>query len=193
MQLVKLVGYGATILSLAVSSGVAYADNDAHNDTTGPDSTNEVEVEIDNDLDIDVDKDADFDADLDLDFSTGWNDVKDNTTAGDNTSGSVDAKVNGSLTIDQSGDDLCECFGNMFEGGDNNASNQLTGPDSTNEAEIEIKNDVDVDVDKDADVDFDVDVDADTGDNKTEHNTTAGDTSSGNVDFEFDWDVTIIQ
>jgi len=193
MKLARLVAYLSVALVLALSvAGAAYADNDCHNDTTGPDSNNECEIEVENDADFDIDNDADFDADLDLDFDTGHNDVEKNTTAGDNKSGSVDVDVEGEVNIDQNAGGLCDCL-EGWESGDNNASNQNTGPYSNNETEIKVENKLDVDVDNDADVDLDVDVDADTGQNDTEMNTTAGDTESGDVNFSFKWTTTINQ
>jgi len=194
MKLARLVAYLSVALVLVLSvAGAAYAgnDNDCHNDTTGPDSKNSCKIEVENKADIDVKNKADFDAKLDLDFDTGHNDVKKNTTAGDNESGDVDADVEGEVEINQSSG-FCDCL-RGWEGGDNSASNENTGPKSDNKAEIKVENKLDVDVKNDADVDLKVKVDADTGHNDTEYNTTAGDTSSGDVNFSFKWTTTINQ
>lgn len=193
MQLTKLVAYGSLVSALALGPGAALADNEASNDTTGPDSTNTASVEVKNDLDVDVRNDADFDARLTLDFNTGKNEVEKNTTAGDNESGDVDVDISGRTEISQGGADLCDCLGGMFDMGDNSASNHLTGPKSKNRAEVTVKNKADVDVVNDADVDLKVNADVNTGYNDTKMNTTAGDTKSGSVSFKFDWTTTINQ
>jgi hypothetical protein len=192
MQLKKALAIGSMLVSMAGYSVAAYA-SEASNETTGPDSNNKAKVEVKNDLNLKVKNDADFDANLKLDFNTGKNEVKKNTTAGDNESGDVDIDVEGDIEINQSGG-LCDCLdlGHMW-GGDHSASNENTGPKSKNEATVKVDNKVKIDVKNDADVDVNVKADANTGKNESSYNTTVGDTSSGDVSFNFKWTTTINQ
>jgi len=192
MQFNKLVAYGSLVSALVLGPGAALADNDAHNDTTGPDSNNEVSVEVENKAWVKVENNAEFFAELGLEINTGGNLVKKNTTAGDNKGGDVDVNIDGSTEISQSSD-LCECLGDMFASGDNSASNQNTGPQSNNEANIDVKNKLGVKVENNASVGLAVGAAINTGDNTSKLNTTAGDTESGDVSFSFSWNTTINQ
>ena len=194
MQLVKLVGYGATILSLAVSSGVAYGSDASVEGPTGPDSNNIAEVNETNKLYLDVDNDffADFDFD-DIDVDTGNNNVYDNTTAGDNISGDATVDIALDVNLEQNSGWSCDCL--FGDNGDNSASVLgPTGPDSLNEAVVNEYNKAKIDVENVADIDVeDVDVDIDTGDLDSYHNTTVGNTESGSATFNFTANYTVVQ
>jgi hypothetical protein len=188
MKVMRLAAYGILALALA-GWGAAYASDATVEGPTGPHSNNVAEVNEKNKLDLDVDNDFDaaFDFD-DIDVDTGDNDVKYNTTAGDNKSGEATVDIALDVAVEQDSSGPCECLDGLFNGaGDHSATVEgPTGPFSDNFATVNVKNKADIDVHNYVDIDVEeVDVDIDTGGNESKYNTTVGDTESGDATFKF--------
>ena len=64
------------------------------NDTTGSDSENENELDLEHEVDIEIDNDAEVNNEADVEVNSGDNDVEDNTTVGDITTGDAHVELN---------------------------------------------------------------------------------------------------
>lgn len=82
---------GGSSLDLSNLGGGVNAD--FSNEKTGPESRNENELDIDQNLDVDIENKADIKNDFKIDANTGENTVKNNTDAGDTTTGEVGVRI----------------------------------------------------------------------------------------------------
>lgn len=69
---------------------------------------------------------------------------------------------------------------------DDSASNNTTGPGSSNSATIEEENSVNVNISNSASVNYNINLNLNTGNNTVSNNTTAGDLVSGDIDASID-------
>lgn len=155
---------------------------DSENDTTGANSENTNDVDIDNDVDVDITNSAEVKNVLNADVSTGNNEVTQNTTVGDVTTGDViiigdfETEVNSNSSVDLSGLSAPSV--------DASFTNDTTGFSSLNENTLDVDNDIDIDIENESEVTNTATLDATTGNNEIKKNTTVGDIRTGGVRFE---------
>lgn len=182
IKLKKTIGAGVLSLGLVVGlAGFAGAASGTIG-TTGPDSENEIMSESHYELDVDNDNDIKLDNKNKQHASSGYTEVRDNTTGGDATSGdgANDNSVDAMIEIDNS--QTVGALEGVGSGGDNNTGSiSNTGPDSENKIKFESKVELDVDNDNNINVYNNNNQVAESGDAAVRHNTTGGDATSGSV------------
>lgn len=157
-------------------------DFSASNYLTGPSSENINRVEVDKDVDVRIRNNADIENELDIHANTGNNEIRNNTTVGDVSTGSIEVAADISNEVNAGGAsfDICD---NCLMNEDINAdfSNDTTGPNSENTNILDIDSDVNIDIENNADIRNDFRINANTGENEVENNTSVGDVSTGDV------------
>ncbi len=184
-NLMRVIGLSSAMLvALTFGASIAKANVDVDvtgtNKITGPSSNNENEWDIDVDIDVDVDNDGDIDNDQEFAVNTGDNDINDNTTVEDFSTGDISGTVEVQNIINM-GD--IEVAGVDPVDVDVKLANGTTGPSSNNENKLDLDVDTDIDIDNDADIDNDIKLRLNTGDNDIDHNTVVGDISTGDIKF----------
>ena len=168
------------LATIGLGLGVAAADS-ANIDTTGPhsnnqvDSTNNSRVRLTNDNDVDVRNDNDQDA------RSGNARVSGNTSGGSAESGDASNDASSSTDVSVSNGSGLGSWGGFFSGNSNDASINLTGPNSNNQIRFTNNQSLNVRNDNDIDVRNDNDQDARSGSATVSGNTIGGDASSGSV------------
>lgn len=170
------------LLFVAAPVLAASVDVTGENVTTGADSDNENEYEVDNELDVEVENDAEIDNEADVEAETGENEQNENTTGGDQESGTIDASADWETVVNASSSLMGAAEGNLDVEGD--FTNDTTGADSDNENELEVDNEVELELENMADIWNELDFEADTGDNEQNKNTEAGDQTSGDASLD---------
>ena len=172
------------LVGLAISAGTAWADVSvtAENGTTGANSENENTYEIDSEVEIEIESSAEVDNDLEIDVETGGNDVDQNTSVEDFTTGSIDGAIEVSNDLNTAEIVLSSAdFGASDV--DVDFKNHLTGSSSENENKVEIDQETEVSIENRADIKNDIDLDLSTGHNDVDHNTVVGDVTTGDIEI----------
>lgn len=187
MQSFKKVKYYAvgavfTLGMMLAGAGLAHAQVDivGCNDTTGPNSENENAWDINSNVDVSVDNSADANNDFLVCTDTGLGTIDENTAVGDLRSGDIwgDVAVNNDLNSKN--------FEIGFLGSDSldvsvSFANELTGPHSSNENEVNVDSNTDIDINNHTDINNDTDIQAQTGGLDVNHNTVIGDIRTGSI------------
>src|SRR3989344_1833071 len=157
----------------------------AVNDTTGAESTNDVETEVESDIDVDNDNDAELTSKATMNVNTGDNTSSTNTGSGDVLTGNRE----GNIMISNGGSATGRFFNEnttslMFTSSmfDLMAGNDTTGFMSDNDAEAELENEVDVVNVNSANVTNTATGTIETGLNASDSNTGNGKVDTGNAD-----------
>lgn len=162
--------------------GSTTIDVTASNEETGAESDNENSVEIENSGDKTVRNTARLNNHVDVRANTGRNEMNQNTTGGQLTTGDVAVSTDIQNVANTGG--CCPTGSNNLDVSAD-LSNETTGYQSDNENEVEIENDGDTTLTNTADVDNDLNVRANTGDNEQNKNTTGGGVETGSVSIDF--------
>lgn len=173
--------FGAIAMATtALGLGVAAAST-ASIDNTGPDSHQSVKLTNSNTVNLRNHNHLGVNNNNDQHASSGDAKVRDNTTAGDATSG--DASNSNDVSTDVTVDNASSMsLGDLFGGsGNDDASIGTTGPDSHNTIEIKNTNKLDVHNDNHVYVNNNNNQGAWTGDASVSHNTTGGDATTGSA------------
>jgi len=169
-------------LSLLASSftGLAAADltGTAGNDTTGADSHNEAEIKVEQSTFVDQSNQGQVVNKIDLNVNTGGNEANKNTGEGHVETGDILTGVGVSTSLNRNVADLESCGGCEL---DLWASNNKTGYDSKNEAEIEVVSTKVLEQQNKAEIKNFISQDLNTGDNEANKNTGMGTVSTGSV------------
>lgn len=153
--------------------------NDCVNETTGPLSGNYCKVTNTNTVKVENKNDANIKNDVTVSANTGHNSASMNTLGGSVVSGN--ASVNASLSNTANVNTTSVSGGPAASG--NVGSNRITGPGSTNTADILNSNKVEVKNKNDAYVDNKVAASVDSGYNNADKNTGPAYIHSGNADM----------
>lgn len=173
----------------------------ASNDTTGPHSSNTANGSAGNTVNVNVVNGADINNGVNLNANTGGNNMSNNTTAGNLTTGNVNVQLTLSDIIRQiTGDSWFLIFVNVLgqwtgeilgiDGANGDvfvispsllAANSNTGPESTNQASASADNNLNVDSDFNAAINNNLNLNLNTGNNTVAYNTTAGNLTTGNI------------
>ena len=183
----KLLTVKAIIASFVVvlfGAGSAFASIDigGGNGVTGPNSENENKWDIDHDLKVKIKNISDIFNDLDLDVNTGKNYFKNNTSIGDIWLGDILGHIS-IETTDPDWDPIIDLDEFGLGDFDIDLTNDLTGPYSENENNVDIDSDVDFCMINMQEIDNYLDADLETGKNYVGHNTVVGDVYGGVISF----------
>lgn len=177
---------GASVASLGLVLGLVGGVVGAQSgtiDTTGPDSTNEIEYEMETEVEIDNDNDLSASNVNVQTAESGEAEAEDNTTAGDAETGmaSNESSFEASVTVDNSAG-LSDVFAD-FEADSASFSGTIenTGPDSENTIEAETEIEIEIENDNNLTVTNTNTQIATSGDAEVEDNTTGGSAITGDV------------
>jgi len=170
---------------LAVPVAAVHADDSVNqdNNSTGNNSVNKNKTKIKRVNKVTKKKIANVTNAVAVSANTGGNKSKHNTNGGSVDSGNIDATVDLTNNLNQSGQEGCCCDGVDPVAVDADQTNQDTGNNSTNVNKVKVK---DKNVCKDisrANVTNSVALSGNTGGNKAVGNTNSGDVDSGDVTF----------
>ncbi len=176
----------ATLL-LVLTTGalpvLANSDITGQNDTTGPNSVNELDWNLDQTNDINLDNNSTETHDFNFDSNSGNNVVVDNTEAGDIIGGDIRGDIR--VRTDLNNGDWLSWFDNMDPlRVDVRARNRLTGPFSENTANVDINVDRNIDITNDSSIDNNINADLNSGNNVVSNNTLAGRLVSGDINYD---------
>jgi len=181
MKIKKTIGAGLISLGLVAGmTGLAGATSGTI-ETTGPDSTNEIEEHVSREVEVENDNDLRVN-NMNLQRTeTGEAEVEDNTTADDVETGR--ASNTASLEIDaeiaNEGSGIGETVLDPEEANDGGI--ETTGPESHNEVEFSSKTEIEIENENDLHVNTFNKQTAVSGDAEVEDNTTAGDAVTGDA------------
>lgn len=172
---------GVFTLSMSVLPALASVNISGSNDTTGPNSENKNSWDVSSETNISIVNASDVENEFKADVQTGQNDIKNNTTVEDVSTGDIngDISVVNNLNTADPEIDVADMWNNI----DVTLSNDTTGPNSENSNKVEISKETNVSVVNSADVENEVDIKAGTGHNDIGHNTTVGDISTGDINI----------
>ena len=157
---------------------------DLSNNTTGCNSYNNNNVDISRNVDVNINDISEINNSLNLVANTGRNRVECNTSVGDISTGdiSLGASIDNSASSNHSPINLTGLgSGNISV----DASNALTGGNSSNENNVNIDSNVNVSITNERSVENNIDVRANTGRNTVSDNTVVGDISTGDIMLDF--------
>lgn len=191
----------STVLAIAsifsFASPRVFADTEAENHLTGPNSRNINEQIFEEEFNFDFDSNLDVQNDFNLDANTGRNEISENTLVEDIATGDVRVEVDFNNDFESSGAgdhgfdgyglgsaDRYTLGGSSLGLGRTELVNHLTGPNSENRNTVEISNDRDIEIDHQASFDNQFNLEANTGNNEISGNTLVGDVSTGDVRAE---------
>lgn len=184
----RLLRYlAAAIMAMSLTTGIVSA---ASIDKTGPHSENEISFEDNSDLTVTNNNGVTLGANVNQNANTGDAKVKHNTTGGDASTGDADnsATLGADVTVDNSG---CGCPNGNDGSWLEDASINLTGPDSKNEIEHEDNSDTTLTNNNSVSIGVNLNQNATSGDAKVKDNTTGGDASTGDATNTFDGDFSV--
>lgn len=166
--------------------------SDAANQNTGPDSINTATTNVNDTTNIAIDQNADIDNAITVNSNTGEDTLDGNSTVGSYETGDttvVSRVTNIANQISQPVLYIFNVFGTWAGEilGLNpdqvivNQMNDQTGPDSTNQADVNVNREVNLDVNNEANVTNNLVVNANTGGNKVTNNSEVGSVKTGDV------------
>jgi len=179
---IKTIIASLAIVALGAGSAFASVDIGGGNGTTGPNSENENSWKIDSDLLVKIKNFTSILNDLDVDADTGHNDFKNNTKIGDIVMGDILGHIN-IMTTDPDWDPMIDLEDMGLGDIDIDLANDLTGPNSENENEVDIDHNATFCMINRQMINNILDADLESGKNDIGHNTVVGDVTGGDISF----------
>ena len=180
----SILRFGAIAMATAgLAVGVAAASS-ASLDSTGPQSHNSVKDTTSTNVDVHSTNNVGVNNGNSQGASTGDAKTKDNTTAGDATTGAASNSNDVSTTVDSSGSCGCTDLSGLLgggTGGNNDSTISNTGPQSHNTVDISSKTEVHLSTTNNVNVNNNNTQSASSGKAEVSDNTTGGSATSGDA------------
>lgn len=178
----KLIKASAAILaSLSIAVPGIVSAHSGSISYTGPNSTNRATFNDSNDTDVENNNNVSLTSSKTQRATSGNVEAEHNTTAGNATSGAAsnDASLHASVTVDNSS--ASGMSAGTMGSGDNTATIDHTGPNSTNKVTVTTNNDLTITNNNNVSVRSTVNQTAKSGNVEVSGNTTGGNATSGDA------------